>query len=189
MILVVDLCRKAESLSKYEFVDPIARIVSRAGSEFEVVHFTEMTEDEILRADRIVLCGTALKDDLYLRRIDLFSWIGDLDKPVLGICAGMQVIAALFGGEVVPQPKIGLEAIDIVEETTLLGTPRRIEGYHLHNFGVTLPQGFDLVAGRPGEVEAIKHADRPVYGIIFHPEVRNRWIVERFDALPLNEIR
>ena len=189
MILLVDLCFRPRSLSRHEFVDPIAGILRRAGSKYEVVHFTEVTEDEILRADRIVLCGTALKDDLYLRRIDLFSWIGDLDKPVLGICAGMQVIAALFGGEVVPQPKIGLEAIDIVEETPLLGTPRRIEGYHLHNFGVALPPGFEIVAGRPGEVEAIKHADRPVYGIIFHPEVRNRWIVERFDALPLNEIR
>ncbi|MDF0592730.1 gamma-glutamyl-gamma-aminobutyrate hydrolase family protein [Methanotrichaceae archaeon M04Ac] len=183
MILVVDLCFKPLSLSKYEFVDPIAGIAKRKGSEYEVVHFSELTENGIERADRIILCGTALKDGLYARRIDLFSWIRDLDKPILGICAGMQVLAAVFGGGIVPQPKIGLDGIDIVKETDLLGPPRRIEGYHLHNFGVTLPPGFDLVAGRPGEVEAFKDAERPVYGIIFHPEVRNRWIVEKFDAL------
>ena len=185
MILVVDLSFKPRSLSSYEFVDPIAAVLRRAGSEYEVAHFTELRPDLIRCSDGVILCGTALKDDLYARRIDLFSWIRDLDKPVLGICAGMQVVAAVFGGEIVPQPKIGLERIEIIKETPLLGLPREIEGYHLHNFGVTLPQDFDLVAGRPGEVEAFKHAERPLYGIIFHPEVRNRWIVERFDALLL----
>ncbi len=183
MILVVDLCRKAESLSKYEFIDPIAGIVSRAGSEHEVVHFSELTAELIERAEGIILCGTALKDNLYARRIDLFSWIDGIKKPLLAICAGMQVVAAVFGGEIVPQTKIGLERIEIVRETPLLGPPREIEGYHLHNFGVTLPPGFEIVAGRPGQIEAFKHAGRPIYGIIFHPEVRNRWVVERFCGL------
>ncbi|HOP31449.1 MAG TPA: gamma-glutamyl-gamma-aminobutyrate hydrolase family protein, partial [Spirochaetota bacterium] len=119
----------------------------------------------------------------FAERINLFSWIEDLNKPILGICAGMQVVAAVFGGGIVPQPKIGLEKIEITRETDLLGPPRGIEGYHLHNYGVTLPPGFDLVAGRPGEVEAFKHSERPIYGIIFHPEVRNRWVVERFVIL------
>lgn len=180
MILIVDLCREIESLSKYEFVDPIAGIVSRAGSEIEVVHFSELTPELIEWSDRIILCGTPLKDDLYSRRIDLFAWIDGIEKPLLAICAGMQVVAAVFGGGIVPQPKIGLERIEIVKETDLLGPPREIEGYHLHNFGVTLPLGFDLVAGRSGQIEAFKHAGRPIYGIIFHPEVRNRWVVERF---------
>jgi GMP synthase-like glutamine amidotransferase len=90
------------------------------------------------------------------------------------------LVASVFGGEIVPQPKIGLEKIEIARETPLLGHPREIEGYHLHNSGVTLPLGFDLVAGRPSQIEAFKHAKRPIYGIIFHPEVRNRWVVERF---------
>jgi GMP synthase (glutamine-hydrolysing) len=182
MILIVDLCFKPASLSRYEFVDPIAGIVRRAGSECEVVHFTELTGDLIEKADGIILCGTALKDNFFAERIDLFSWIDRINKPLLGICAGMQVVAAVFGGGIVPQPKIGLEKIKITRETDLLGPPREIEGYHLHNFGVTLPPGFGLVAvaGRPGSIEAIKHSERQIYGIIFHPEVRNRWIVERF---------
>lgn len=183
MILVVDLCFEPGSLSQYEFVDPIAGVVRRMGSEYEILHFTELTDEVIERSDRIILCGTALKDNLYARRINLFSWIEDLDKSLLGICAGMQVVASVFGGEIVPQPKIGLEKIDIVKESPLLGQPREIEGYHLHNFGVTLPLGFDLVAGRLDSIEAFKHANKSIYGIIFHPEVRNRWIVERFVSL------
>jgi len=180
MILVVDLCCEPGFLSRYEFVDSIANSVRRTGSEYKILHFTELTGKVIERPDRIILCGTALKDNLYARRIDLFSWIEALEKPLLGICAGMQVVASIFGGEIVPQPKIGLEKIDIVRETPLLGQPREIEGYHLHNSGVTLPPGFDLVAGRPDRIEAFKHSKRPIYGIIFHPEVRNRWIMERF---------
>lgn len=179
MILIVDLCYKANSLSKHEFVDPIARIVRQTGSEYEFVHFTELEDRLVDGPDRIILCGTALKDNFFAERIDLFSWIEDLNKPILGICAGMQVVAAVFGGGIVPQPKIGLEKIEITRETELLGPPREIEGYHLHNFGVTLPPGFDLVAGRQGQIEAFKHKTRPIYGIIFHPEVRNGWVVER----------
>ena len=180
MILIVDLCYKPRSLSRYEFVDPIAGIVRRTGSMYEIVHFTELTGDLIEKAGGIILCGTALKDNFFAERINLFSWIEDLNKPLLGICAGMQVVATVFGGGIVPQPKIGLEKIEIVKETPLLGPPREIEGYHLHNFGVTLPPGFDLVAGRPSLIEAFKHQTRPIHGIIFHPEVRNRWVVERF---------
>ncbi|HOI69762.1 MAG: GMP synthase (glutamine-hydrolyzing) subunit A [Methanosaeta sp. PtaB.Bin087] len=183
MILLVDLCFRPRSLSRREFVDPIAGILSRSGSDCQVVHFFKLSEEAVQGADRIILCGTALKDDSYSKRIDLFTWIRDSERPILGICAGMQVIAAVFGGKIFPQPKIGLEGIDIVEETPLLGPPRRIEGYHLHNFGVTLPPGFVLVAGSPDGVEAFQHPDRPISGIIFHPEVRNRWIVEKFVSL------
>ena len=104
----------------------------------------------------------------------------DWRRPMLGICAGMQVIGLAFGGMVMPQPAIGLKELQIGVETPLLGKPRRIEGYHLHNFGVTMPEGFIEIAGKDGRVEAFKHRELPTYGIIFHPEVRNRWIVEKF---------
>ncbi len=90
------------------------------------------------------------------------------------------MIAAVFGGRIIPQPAIGLERIEIIGDSPLLGERREIEGYHLHNFGVTLPADFRLLAGERSRVEAFCHCRRPVYGIIFHPEVRNRWILERF---------
>lgn len=180
MILLVDLCYKKDSLSKYEFVLPIANTLRRVNASHEVVHYTELCDELLEDSEKIILCGTALKDNGYSRQIDLFSWLKCCNKPVLGICAGMQVIGSAFGGEIVPQPAIGLEKIEIVRDTPLLGETKQIDGYHLHNFGVTLPDGFELVAGSPQRVEAFLHCQRPIYGIIFHPEVRNRWIVERF---------
>lgn len=191
MILLVDLCYRKDSLSSYEFVHPIADILKRIEAPHETVHYSELCGDLLEGADRIILCGTALKDNAYCKQIGGFSWLKSCDKPVLGICAGMQVIGSVFGGEIVPQPSIGLEKIEIIRDTPLLGEPRSIEGYHLHNFGVTLPDGFDPVAGRESRiearaglrVEAFLHCHRSMYGIIFHPEVRNRWIVERFAAI------
>ena len=183
MILLLDLCYEKDSLPEYEFVFPIADTLKKAGARLEIQHFTEMAENKLGKYDKIILCGTALKDNTYADRIDMFSWLMQCDRPVLGICAGMQVISAVFGGSIVPKPAIGLEEIEIVTDTPLLGEPRQIEGYHLHNYGVTLPEEFLLVAGTTEVVEAFKHRERSIYGIIFHPEVRNRWILERFAVL------
>lgn len=183
MILLVDLCHEMNSLSQYEFVHPIAETLTRSGFSSEACHFAQLNNIEWQRYDRIILCGTALKDNDYAGRIELFSWIVGCKKPILGICAGMQVISAVFGGRIVPQPAIGLETIRIIQESALLGGPREIEGYHLHNFGVTLPPGFLLLAGREENVEAFCHPTRPIYGIVFHPEVRNRWIIKQFAEL------
>jgi len=183
MILLLDLCYEKDSLSKYEFVFPIADTLRKTGACFEVLHFTEIAEDGLEKYDKIILCGTALKDNTYADRIDMFSWLKRYDGPMLGICAGMQVISAVYGGSIVPKPAIGLERIEIVTDTPLLREPRQIEGYHLHNYGVTQPEEFLLVAGTTEVVEAFKHRERSIYGIIFHPEVRNRWILERFAGL------
>lgn len=180
MILLVDLCYEKGSLSKYEFVLPIADVLEKTKTPHEVVHYTELNGNLLDRSEKVILCGTALKDNAYSEKEDLFSWMRKCEKPMLGICAGMQVIGLAFGGSIIPMPTIGLEKIEIIRDTPLLGEPRQIDGYHLHNFGVTMPEGFELVAGSPKRVEAFLHCQRTIYGIIFHPEVRNRWIVERF---------
>lgn len=181
-ILLVDLCYEEDSLSSYEFVNPIANAIGHAGARCNTAHFTQVPGTPA-GYDKIALCGTALKDNSYADIIESFSWIRDWKRPMLGICAGMQVIGAVFGGRILPAPAIGLEKIDIVLETPLLGRPRQIEGYHLHNYGVTLPEGFQVVAGAQGCIDAFRHSSRPIYGTLFHPEVRNRWILERFVEL------
>jgi GMP synthase (glutamine-hydrolysing) len=43
--------------------------------------------------------------------------------------------------------------------------------------------GFDLLSGVLDCIDAIKHSSSEIYGISFHPEVRNRWILENFSRL------
>ncbi len=182
-ILLVDLCFEKDSLSHYEFVHPIRDTLQQAGFFCNILHYTRVTPQVLADYDKIILCGTALLDNEYAKHLQLFSWMRDLKKPILGICAGMQVIGAVHGGSIVQNQAIGMQEIEIVSASPLLGEPRQIEGYHLHNYAVTLPQGFSLLAGRIDEVEAFQHAAHPIYGIIFHPEVRNRWILEHFANL------
>jgi GMP synthase-like glutamine amidotransferase len=196
MMLMVDLCWKKNSLSRPEFVDPVASALRKAGAEIKVLHYSELTSDQsskqlyrdLLECDGVVLCGTAIQDNFYAKEMDKFSWLKDpnYSKPVLGICAGMQVIASAFGGKIIPRPVIGMEKVDIIKDTELLGEPRQIEGYHLHNYGAAVPKDFHLVAGSPHEVDAFVHERRPIYGLIFHPEVRNRWIIQKFIELVPN---
>ena len=180
MNLLVDLCYEKDSLSMNEFVLPIAETVKQTGAECDILHYSEISEKKLEKYKRAVLCGTALKDNAYNQNLDALSWISEWINPILGICAGMQVIAALSGGSILVKPVIGLKSIEIIRRTSLLGEPRKIEGYHLHKYGVTLPRGFDLLAGTIDNVEAFMHFEKPLYGIIFHPEVRNRWILDRF---------
>jgi GMP synthase-like glutamine amidotransferase len=181
-ILLIDLSYERGSLSRYEFVLPIAKALDRVGADCQIDHFMDI-RDAPGAHDKIILCGTALKDNAFADHIASFSWIKQLRVPILGICAGMQVIGALFGGHIVPRPSIGLYKINIVLETPLLGRPREIEGYHLHNYGVTLPEGFLPIARTFAGIDAFVHCEQSIYGIIFHPEVRNRWILERFANL------
>lgn len=182
MILLVDLCYRDASLSRFEFVDPLADAIRRCGHTPEIRHYSRPLARAGPNCQGAILCGTALKDSSYLDHLEALDWVSRFDRPVLGICAGMQVFAALFGGEIVPSPAIGLAEIEIVEESPLLGERRTISGYHLHNFGTTLPPGFLKLAGKQLP-EAFRHPEKPIYGILFHPEVRNRWIVERFCTL------
>ena len=182
MILIVDMNYKKDSLGFDEFVLPLISIAEKLDN-CVVKHFSEITPDELRSCDKAVLSGTSLQDHETLRQVEKFNWVKIWGKPILGICAGMQVISAVYGGSIVPCPVIGLEKIEIVKDSPLLGESRCIEGYHLHNYAVTLPEGFMLLAGSIDAVEAFSHRSNPTYGIVFHPEVRSRWILERFANL------
>ncbi len=179
-ILLIDLSLARDSLFKLEFVHPIRDALKDLGHCSDILHYSEVRPQDLASHDRVVLCGTALKDDGYARSLQSFAWVKGFDKPLLGICAGMQVISAVYGGSIVPGPAIGLKEIEILQKSPLLGEPRIIEGYHLHNSSVTLPEGFRLLAGKSNSAEAFRHPTRPTFAVIFHPEVRSRWILERF---------
>lgn len=174
VILVLDLCYRPESLSSYEFVDPVANALRRAGAEIDVLHYRELEDPCIY--EKVVLCGTALKDSRCLDD-ERLSWIREWRRPMLGIATGAAVICSVLGGSVLPGVHIGMEDVRITVETRLLGEPRAMPAFHLHSFRLVPPSELIEVAEK---CEAFVCRDRPVYGLLFNPEVRNRWILERF---------
>lgn len=181
MILVVDMCYQRGSLSREEFVDPVTEVVGRV-DDYRVVHALDLDKKSVVEADKIVLCGTALKDDKYLGFVDRFAWIRDenLVKPVLGICAGMQVIGLLFNAKLVRRKEIGMTKIFVMRKNKIFGEKKVIYAYALHKYAISKPKQFLVLAESERCIQAIKHEKKPIYGVMFHPEVRNKEIITNF---------
>jgi GMP synthase (glutamine-hydrolysing) len=101
----------------------------------------------------------------------------DLDVPILGICYGMQLIAHLRGGKVVPgirecgRAEIQINVNDDVFEGFKVG--ERIAVWASHGDHVDEPPpGFTATASTDTmPVAAFKSNERKMYGVLFHPEV------------------
>lgn len=106
----------------------------------------------------------------------------DLGIPILGICYGLQLLAVQMGGKVEHSDKreYGPATIKILNEGNLLaglkGVPEKDKRVWMsHGDRVeTLPEGFEILA-KTGNSPfcAVRHRQRPVWGLQFHPEVHH----------------
>ena len=104
------------------------------------------------------------------------SEIFNLNIPVFGICYGQQLIASNFGAKVLPSSKreFGKAFISFKKDHSLL------EGYSenqtqqvwmSHGDKIEeLPEGFEIIAESDNMIMALKHKNKPMYGVQFHPE-------------------
>ena len=113
MILVIKV--NEFKLHDDEFVKPITDLLTN----YKVVDYKDVNLEGV---DKIIICGTALKDDKYLEHD--FSFLKNFKGKVLGICAGMQIIGKVLGYKLEKSKKIGVEN----------------GKYYLHSFKV---EGFD----------------------------------------------
>ncbi len=100
----------------------------------------------------------------------------DVGKPILGICYGQQLIAALLGGTVIQEHvrEYGLAALSIIDADPLFqDVPSDALVWMSHGDTVTvLPPGFRRLAQTETcDVAAVADVDKQIYGIQFHPEV------------------
>jgi anthranilate synthase/aminodeoxychorismate synthase-like glutamine amidotransferase len=97
--------------------------------------------------------------------------------PILGVCLGHQSIAAAFGGRVVRAraPVHGkVSAIRHDGRTIFEGVPDAFTATRYHSLVVEedgLPECLEVSARtEDGVVMGVRHRDRPIEGIQFHPE-------------------
>jgi GMP synthase (glutamine-hydrolysing) len=173
MILLISTC--SDRISEEEFVMPIKAII---GKGCITTHYSKLTNEELEKCEKIIICGTALRDNKYIKDIKKFDWIKITEKPVLGICSGMQVIALQFGAKLAKKKEIGMVRIRVKAPSKLfLGD---FEAYELHGNGLENLGEFDILAESENCVQAIRHKKKEIYGIMFHPEVRNEGIIRNF---------
>jgi GMP synthase (glutamine-hydrolysing) len=177
MILIVNVC--SDKLSYLEFVKPVEDILKKAEAESFTRHFLSLNDRDVSRARRVIICGTALKDFKYLDYTSKFAWINESRKPILGICAGMQILAKLFNGRITQRTRIGRYKVKIIRKSSVTSKDE-FYSYFLNSKAVEPNEDF-VTLGKSGNLKCIiEHGYREFYGCLFHPEVLNPEIITDF---------
>ena len=178
MILVID---------NYDsFTFNLVQALQAAGAEVRVVRNDAMT-----RADMEALAADPAAD---LRGIVISPGPGDPDTagvsvdtvkvaaerriPLLGVCLGMQSMAAAYGAAIVRAPTlVHGEASEVSHDGAGLldGMPADFPAARYHSLCVdpaTLPADLYVTATSPedGVVMGLRHRSLPIEGVQFHPE-------------------
>lgn len=94
--------------------------------------------------------------------------------PLLGICFGHQLTGVLHGAKIFRGKSLeGPEQITLLQQDILFeGLHREFVMNEDHTEGIDLPPGFiHLASSANYPVEAMKHKDKMIWGVQFHPEV------------------
>jgi len=97
------------------------------------------------------------------------------DKPLLGVCLGLQGLGWVEGGlvECAPEPMHGRVASIEHDDTPLFaGLPSPFQATRYHSLALTrpLPPTLRETATADGIPMAVEHRTRPRWGVQFHPE-------------------
>jgi GMP synthase-like glutamine amidotransferase len=153
------------------------RLATASGQSVEVAHYEEVDPRRLAAASSVVLSGStapwSVRDPAELERLG--EAVRGARRPVLGICAGMQLQARFAGGKLGPSPtpERGFLPIQILDRSDLLrGLP--VDPVVFQDHGdeiVTLPEDFRVLAASADcAVQAISCPERRWWGTQFHPE-------------------
>ena len=100
----------------------------------------------------------------------------DLGLPVLGICYGVQLMAYILGGEVVPsaEREYGFASLRVLDRSGLLAAVKDKEQVWMSHGDrlEKVPPGFNVTGSTTNtRAAAIENRERRFYGVQFHPEV------------------
>jgi GMP synthase (glutamine-hydrolysing) len=153
------------------------RIAAASGDRVDVAYYEDVGPGHLQHAGSVVLSGSSAPwsehDPAELERLG--ETIRAAGRPVLGICAGMQLQAVFAGGAIGPSRtgEHGYLPIRVHDRSDLLrGLPREAVVFHDHDDEVVVPPvGFRVLASSADcAVQAIADPVRRWWGTQFHPE-------------------
>jgi len=188
-----------------------------AGETCVIRHYSAFHEDDLSRPEvnALVTSGNRSLWDEYDLESDFACFkqaILETRKPVLGICGGHQLIGMLLGGEASPLRKLEPHETDIhpeyapgflkewgysevgftAEDRLFAGFTRPLVVQQRHFWHLSgLPASLVSIAQNQNcPVQALRHRERPLYGVQFHPEFHDpehldgRRLLQNFFSLP-----
>lgn len=159
-----------------QYTQLIARRVRELNVYSEILpHTTTYNDIKKIKPSAIILSGgPASVYEEKSPQID--NDIFNIEIPILGICYGLQLLVSSFGGSVIHKGhgEYGSAELHIQKNSQLFENLSNISkvwmshGDEIENLGLE----FDVIGISSNNViGAIRHKERPFYGVQFHPEV------------------
>ncbi|MDZ4762051.1 MAG: aminodeoxychorismate/anthranilate synthase component II [Alphaproteobacteria bacterium] len=160
------------------FTYNLVHYMEEIGAEVTVMRNDALTAGEAVAkgADGIVLSpGPCTPDDAGIC-LDLIR-LAPENMPILGVCLGHQAIGQAFGGTIESAMNIVHGKVSTIHQyggELFRGLPETFDAVRYHSLAVRrkgLPNVLRVDAETAdGEIMALSHVERPVYGVQFHPE-------------------
>jgi anthranilate synthase/aminodeoxychorismate synthase-like glutamine amidotransferase len=168
MILLVD---------NYDsFTFNLYQYLGELGAEVTVVRNDALTVDEALamKPEKIVISpGPGTPDQAGIS----LELVRRTTVPLLGVCLGHQALGQAFGGRVVRAPKLMHGKTSEIRHdgrTVFAGLPDPFTATRYHSLVVaaeSVPDCLEVSAWTDGGVVmGLRHKERPIEGVQFHPE-------------------
>ena len=158
------------------FVYNLYQLIGSFRPDIQVVRNREITLEEIqrLNPEAVFLSpGPGRPEDSGV----CLDVIQNLNKPIFGVCLGHQAICQTFGGTVTYAKELmhGKSSLVIPDPASRLlhgMEPFTAARYHSLAAPEDLLPNCLMVSARTndGEVMAVEHREKPIFGVQFHPE-------------------
>ena len=169
MVLIID---------NYDsFTYNIYQYVGHFASDVEVVENDKITISEIkqMSVDSIIISpGPGHPKDSKVS-LDCINQLGT-KVPILGICLGHQAIGTSFGANIINSNEIVHGKTSMINHNNsnlFKGLKNPFEATRYHSLIIdksTLPEELEVIAELDQIIMGIKHKERPIFGVQFHPE-------------------
>ncbi len=147
-----------------------------SGHTVEILPFGSVRADTEKKYDAVILSGGHLfpvigNEELLQKEIEL---IQNYKGNIFGICFGFELIAHIFGAAMtyLGKKEDGILTMTVAHDNPLFKGISTFTVFEKHRWVVTeVPEEILVLAHSQDGIEAIRHRDRPIYGVQFHPEM------------------
>jgi len=180
MVLIID-CGYKYIHRLEDLVDQYIDFKTVAIFDFEINQIPEGTKGIIISNAQVSVHETNTEN--YQAKI---KSIFDLDLPILGIGVGHHLLGLCFDALTAYQPYTNeLTEVGIIEDTPIFDKlPQDVDFMEDHAGTISIPPKFKLLASSDRSInEAMKHNDKPFYGVQFIPELSGNYgaiVIENF---------
>ncbi len=161
------------------FTYNLVQYLGELGADMAVVRNDVEKVDALLARDPaglIVSPGPGDPDDAGVSQ-EAVSAFAEAGIPVLGVCLGHQSIGTAFGGRIVRARTLMHGKTSLIEHDgrgVFRGLPSPFEATRYHSLVIeeaSCPDVLEITARTAdGEIMGVRHRERPVEGVQFHPE-------------------